>query len=190
MDQVNNDKLYVPTGQTLNEIYNGRHEVTMVESSTLNKRCLDIVSASPEHLENDNRHVNNHIPNGLPSLESNLPSAGRDDTIVAVSMLGADYYDSHMGIIMEDQALPSLSCPINLGVSLREEHCKIVEQNGLCKSTDVVNDDINGGNSHCESKKLEEDAEDDEMLGGMFAFFEEGEKLKLKLQQFLNCYNI
>lgn len=174
LDQVNNDKLYVPTGQTLNEIYNGRHEVTMVESSTLNKRCLDIVSASPEHSENDNPHVNNHIPNGLPSLESNLPSAVRDDTIVAVSMLGADYYDSHMGIIMEDRALPLLSCPVNLGVSLREEHCKIVEQNGLCKSTDVVNDDINGGNSHCESKKLEEDVEDDEMLGGMFAFFEEG----------------
>lgn len=180
---MNNDKLYVPTGQTLNEIYNGRHEGTMVESSTLNRRCLDIVSSYPDHSENDNRHDNDHIPNGLPSLESNLPSAGRDDRIDTVSMLSTDYYDSRMGIIVEGPVLPSVSCPVNLGLSLREEHCKVLEQNGLCKSTDVVNDDVNGGSGHCENKKLEEDAEDNEMLGGMFAFFEEGKKLKLKLQQ-------
>ncbi|XP_022727651.1 autophagy-related protein 18g-like isoform X2 [Durio zibethinus] len=56
----------------------------------------------------------------------------------------------------------------------QEGHYEILQHNECSKLTKVVNDDVEGGRNHCGKKKLEEDGENDELLGAMFVFPEEG----------------
>ncbi|KAL5796806.1 hypothetical protein ACOSQ2_001626 [Xanthoceras sorbifolium] len=174
LEQVSSEKYYVPTGQALNEIYLGRQESTMVEPSSLNKKSLHIVSSPSEQSKNVISHVNNSLPNGLPLLECKLPSAGRNTCGVDDMSLSNGHFDSHMNLLVDGPALPSVEKPVNFRLFLQEEHCKVLEKDGCCKSTEVVNDDVDSSSSHCEREKLEEDGENDEMFGGMFPFSEEG----------------
>ncbi|KAJ0054392.1 hypothetical protein Pint_01104 [Pistacia integerrima] len=179
LDQVNHEKSYIPTGQVLNEMYQGRQDSTLVEPSTLNKKSLDHASSPSDYSKKVNSHGNNHIPNGLPLLESNLPPPGRNPGGLGdISMLTADYFDSNMNVV-EGPGLPSVHAPVNFGLSLQEGHCKALKHDECRKSTEVVNDDVDSSSSHCEREKLEEDGENDEMFSGMFAFSEEGICLKL-----------
>lgn len=66
-----------------------------------------------------------------------------------------------------------------MGVSLQEGHCEALKHDECCKSTEVVNDDVDSSSSHYEREKLKEDGENEEMFGSMFAFSEEGINLKL-----------
>ncbi|RRT53631.1 hypothetical protein B296_00039552 [Ensete ventricosum] len=55
-----------------------------------------------------------------------------------------------------------------------EGYCQVSELNDCRELTEAVTDaDSNG--SHCEREKSEEDGDNDDMVGGVFAFSEEGE---------------
>ncbi|KAH7666888.1 WD40 repeat protein [Dioscorea alata] len=56
---------------------------------------------------------------------------------------------------------------------LHEGYCKISELNDCCELTEAATD-VDSSSSHCEREKPEEDGDNDEMLGGVFAFCEEG----------------
>ncbi|KAM0947731.1 putative transcription factor WD40-like family [Dioscorea sansibarensis] len=56
---------------------------------------------------------------------------------------------------------------------LHEGYCKISELSDCCELTEAVTD-VDSSSSHCEREKPEEDGDNDEMLGGVFAFCEEG----------------
>ncbi|KAJ0977594.1 hypothetical protein J5N97_013068 [Dioscorea zingiberensis] len=56
---------------------------------------------------------------------------------------------------------------------LHEGYCKISELNDCCELTEAVND-ADSGSSHCEREKSEEDGDNNDMLGAVFAFCEEG----------------
>ncbi|XP_044502693.1 autophagy-related protein 18g-like isoform X2 [Mangifera indica] len=171
LDQVNHEKSYMPSGQVM---YQGRQGSTLVEPSSLNKKSLDIISSPSDYSKKANSYGNNHIPNGPPLLASNLPLPGRNPGGLGdTSMLTADYFDSHMKIV-EGPARPSIQAPVNFGLSLQEGHCEALKRDECYKSTEVVNDDVDSSSCHCEREKLEEDRENDEMFGGMFAFSEEG----------------
>ncbi|KAK7378306.1 hypothetical protein VNO80_03745 [Phaseolus coccineus] len=58
-----------------------------------------------------------------------------------------------------------------VGISLTDGHCQTEEHDGSDLLTEVVTDDVDSSSSHHEKEKLEEN---DEMLGDIFAFFEEG----------------
>ncbi|XP_044493710.1 autophagy-related protein 18g-like isoform X2 [Mangifera indica] len=172
LDQVNHEKSNVPTGQILNEMYQGRQDSTLFELSTMNENSLDHVSSPLDYSKKVTSHgSNNHISNGLPLLESRLPPLGRNPG--DISMLTADYFESHMNIV-DGLALPSVHAPVNFGVSLQEGHCEALKHDECCKSTEVVNDDVDSSSSHYEREKLKEDGENEEMFGSMFAFSEEG----------------
>ncbi|KAK3193933.1 hypothetical protein Dsin_025243 [Dipteronia sinensis] len=174
LEQVSNEKSYVPSGHALNEIYLGRRESTIIEPSSLNKKSLDFVSSPSKKSENVISHVNNSIPKGYPLLECNSPSSGRNTCGVEDMPLSNGHYDSHMNILVDGPALPSVEKPVNFRLFLQEEHCKVSEHDECRKSTEVVNDDVDSSSSHCERAKLEEDEENDEMFGGIFPFSEEG----------------
>jgi hypothetical protein len=59
----------------------------------------------------------------------------------------------------------------------QEGYCKISELDDCRELTEAVTD-ADSSSSHCEREKPEEDGDNDDMLGGVFAFSEEGNTLK------------
>ncbi|KAF3454402.1 hypothetical protein FNV43_RR04849 [Rhamnella rubrinervis] len=55
----------------------------------------------------------------------------------------------------------------------QEGYCKASAQSDCCESTEVVTD-VDSSSSPCDREKCEEDGDNDDMLGGVFAFSEEG----------------
>lgn len=60
----------------------------------------------------------------------------------------------------------------------QEGYCKISELDDCRELTEAVTD-ADSSSSHCEREKPEEDGDNDDMLGGVFAFSEEGNNIRL-----------
>ncbi|XP_015578219.2 autophagy-related protein 18g isoform X3 [Ricinus communis] len=184
LDQINCEKSYIPICQTLNDYYQETRGGPGLQSGTINQNSLTIASLPSEHPKNGDASVDNCIENGLPSSPNYLPPAGRIFAGEAptlnikrtgdVSASPADNYDSQINILMGVPALPVAENPVGFELSFQEGHYKALDLDRCCTSTEVVTDDVDSSSSHCEKEKPEEDGENDEFLGGMFAFSEEG----------------
>lgn len=185
---MNSEKSLTPSFHTLNEFYQGKRGNIVVEPFKLDKKSLVFVSSPPEHSGNVDSHVGNCITNGLPLLGSNLPPEGiifaggtsfNTGGISDVSLLNADHCGSNMNFLVDGPAFSTVHNPVDFELSFLEGHCKALEHDGYCKLTEVVNDDVDSSGSHREREKIEDDGENEEMLGGIFSFSEEGRNLKL-----------
>ena len=153
----------------------------------LNQESLTIVSSPFQHSENIYSDTGHSVTNGFSSSESKLPrsrsmaegtpsfSAGG---IGNASMLDDDHYDAPKNILADGSSFSTEQDLVDFG-HFQEGHYEILPHNECSKLTEVVNDDVSGSSNHCGKEKLEEDGENDEMLGGIFVFSEEGRNLKL-----------
>ncbi|KAA8543188.1 hypothetical protein F0562_021317 [Nyssa sinensis] len=82
-------------------------------------------------------------------------------------MLTADHFDSAMNITAEGPTPPRMQNLVHFEQFFQEGYCKKLELDGCRPLTEVVTDDV-------EKEKPKDDAENDDMLGGMFSFSEEG----------------
>ncbi|KAM7495939.1 hypothetical protein LguiA_020353 [Lonicera macranthoides] len=92
--------------------------------------------------------------------------------ISTVPLLNADHIDSAIDVVEVEVPPPSSEInAVDFGQFFQEGYCKVLERDGCRKLTD----DVNNGDSHYEREKSDEyDGEEDELLGGMFDFSEEG----------------
>ncbi|CAN6693871.1 unnamed protein product [Malus baccata var. baccata] len=175
LDQMNNEKPRTTVYQTLDG--SERRANTIVEPSLENHASFSIRGTPSEHFKNIDSQVNGCVTNSLPVLESKLSSGGRVSVeegpalkaigVREVSVLYSDQHASSTDIVAEGAS--TLQHPIDLSQFFQEEHCNALEKNGCNGLTDVVADDVDSDSSHCDKVKPE-DAEDGEMLGGIFAF--------------------
>lgn len=179
-DQMNGEKSYAPICQTLND-QEGRGNP--VEPSILNQESMTIVCGPSEHLKNFDPQVDSCATNGLPMLGSKLPHIGRlsgegapsviTGGINEVSVLSSDQNASNVNVNVEGSS--TLHNPIDLGQFFQEGHCNAMEQSRCSGLTEVITEDVESSSSHCQRViKPEDDGGNEEMLGGIFAFSEEG----------------
>ncbi|GFY91985.1 autophagy 18h-like protein [Actinidia rufa] len=81
--------------------------------------------------------------------------------------------DFSMNLIDEGPAHEDMQDPIDFGQYFEEEYCKASTHDECAELTEAVTD-VDSSNSLCDKEKYEEDGDDDDMLGGVFAFSEEG----------------
>lgn len=81
--------------------------------------------------------------------------------------------DTSMKIIDEGPVHEDMHDPVDFGQYFQEGYCKASATNDSHELSEVVTD-IDSSNSPCDREKNEEDVESDGMLGGVFAFSEEG----------------
>lgn len=184
LDQMSGEKSYTRTCQIPNGFYQER-ESTINEPSFIRKSSTTVASSS-EHLKRIESSVDNCITNTIPT-ESNLPSIGRAADKVACPLISRDTSDptkqsaESYGLAMDvPKAPPTLANalnPIDFPGFLREGYHKTLEVGGCHELAEVVTDDVNSSGSHFGRENHEEDDEvNDEMLGGIFAFSEEGKQ--------------
>ncbi|XP_065861219.1 autophagy-related protein 18g isoform X2 [Euphorbia lathyris] len=171
LDQISCEKLYMPIGQSLNGYYQDSRGGAIFENGSVIQDSTKIVSVAPEYPKSICAHVDNCIENVLPPSANYLPpAAGETPTLSStVPLLATDSYAPHVDILAEEPTLVTPECPVNF----EEGHCK-ANLDESPRSTEVVTDDVDSIDSHGEKEKPEEDGENDEFLGGMFAFAEEG----------------
>uniref|UniRef100_A0A5B7ARY2 Putative autophagy-related protein 18g n=2 Tax=Davidia involucrata TaxID=16924 RepID=A0A5B7ARY2_DAVIN len=185
LDQMNTEKLITATSYSLNELYQERRGSTSVGPSLLNQKSSTTTESFPsEHLKNTNSHVDDSITNELSSVESKLPSAGRavaegawtssTGRIKEVPMLTADHFDLAVNITAEGPTPPRMQNLVHFEQFFQEGYCNAMELDGCRQLTEVVTDDVDSSGSHCEKEKPKDDAENNELLDGMFFFSEEG----------------
>ncbi|RWR76612.1 autophagy-related protein 18h-like protein isoform X1 [Cinnamomum micranthum f. kanehirae] len=120
---------------------------------------------------------------GLSSLDSNSMSVGRADTKGALSSSnslgsevsntsGSDPFDLGASIQAETEHGDSHNSR-DFAQCFHEGYCKISELDDCRELAEVVND-ADSSSSHCEREKPEGGGDNDDMLGGVFAFCEEG----------------
>ncbi|XP_058083559.1 autophagy-related protein 18g-like isoform X2 [Magnolia sinica] len=123
------------------------------------------------------------IANGPSSLESDASCVGRQVTKGALSSnnvvssevwnaSGSNPSESSLNIHTETERADSHNS-LDFAQYFHEGYCKISELDDCRELTEVVTD-ADSSSSHCEREKPEEDGDNDDMLGGMFAFSEEG----------------
>ena len=81
--------------------------------------------------------------------------------------------DFSMNLIDEGPVHEDMQDPIDFGQYFEEGYCKASTHDECAELTEAVTD-VDSSNSPCEKEKYEEDGDDDDMLGGVFAFSEEG----------------
>lgn len=180
-DQMNNDLPRSPIFRTQNGLEN--RENAVVESSYENHTSLCTLSAPSERLKNIGSQAGNCVTVCLPALESKLLPGGSvcveegllSEKTVGMSEGSVLYSDQDASkTVIVSEGASDLQHPIDLSQFFQEGHCNALEQNG-CLS-DVITDDSDG--SQCDKVKPD-DEENSEMLGGMFAFSDEGEYFTL-----------
>lgn len=178
-DQMNSEKSCAPICQTLND-QEGRGNP--VEPSILNQESITIVCGPSEHLKNFDPQVDSCVTNGLPMLGSMLPCVGGvsgegapsiiTGGINEVSVLSSDQHASNVNVIVEGSS--TLHNPVDLGQFFQEGHCNAMERNGCNGLTKVTTEDVESSSRHCQRVIKPVDGENEEVLGGIFAFSEEG----------------
>ncbi|KAA8550920.1 hypothetical protein F0562_002604 [Nyssa sinensis] len=88
------------------------------------------------------------------------------------TMFTADHFDSAMNITVEGHS--RMKNLVDFEQFFQEGYCKALELDGCRRLTEVVTDDLDSSGSHCEREKPDDDGENDELLGGVFSFSEEG----------------
>ncbi|KAL6208518.1 hypothetical protein ACLB2K_019467 [Fragaria x ananassa] len=169
-DQLNNDLPRSPIFQNLN--CPERRANAILESSFQIHSSLGTLCAPSEHFKN----IGSQVGSGTV-LESKLLPVGRfyAEEGLSVKTIGMSegldlYTDQHASsTVVVTRGDSNLQRPIDLSQFFLEGHCMALELNG-CLS-EVITDDSDG--SQCDKGKPD-DEENGEMLGGMFAFSDEG----------------
>ncbi|KAJ8620654.1 hypothetical protein MRB53_029183 [Persea americana] len=122
------------------------------------------------------------MANGFSSAESNSISVRRPVTQGAISSsnnLGSEV--SNLSVPIPSSSSPNVhgdtECrdshnSLDFAQYFHEGYCKISELDDCRELAEVVTD-ADSSSSHCEREKPEEDGDNDDLLGGMFAFSEE-----------------
>lgn len=186
LDQINYEKSYTPTYQGLNETCHVKSGNGVIVPLVVNQESLTIVPSSFQYSENIYSHTGHSVENGFSSSGSELPPLRSkaegtpsfdDGEIVDAKMLCVDHCDAPTNILTDETSFSTEQNPVDFG-HFQEGHYEILQKNECCKFTKGVNDDDSSSN-HCCKDKLEEDEENDEMIGGVFVFPEEGRNFKL-----------
>lgn len=155
----------------------------MNEPSLIQKSSA-IVSSSFGHSKKIDSRLDNCITD-VTTSESNLPSVGRtsDEADCSLTttetsdatMQSPDCYDLAMDFPKDVSTLSTVLDPIDFVQFLKEGYHKTLEHGGCRELAEVVTDDVNSsGSQHERESPEDDDEENDEMLGGIFAFSEEG----------------
>lgn len=169
---MNTDRSYAFTCQSLDDIYQEKRANCLVESPML---PIQKSSATTQIVNYVDDPVNNYTTGGLLLLENNLlpPVIISGGPFPPNADLDSRIFDP-AGDVPTEEPRPTIGHdPLDLGQLFKESYCKAVEQlDGSSTLNEAVNDDVDS----CIHQKIEkpEDGDDDEMLGGIFAFSEDG----------------
>ena len=170
-------------------------------SVSLNRRS----SSSPESSAKTMNSLEESYIVNRPSSPKNGPLSTEGSTIRGfvqspnstitgeLSNTSSNRSDASMKIIDEGPVHEDMHDPVDFGQYFQEGYCKASATNVSHELSEGVTD-IDSSNSPCDREKTEEDVESDGMLGGVFAFSEEGvqsEKLFCLFCQFyqiLSCF--
>ncbi|KAK1258320.1 Autophagy-related protein 18h [Acorus gramineus] len=118
---------------------------------------------------------------GISSLDNSPPCVGKStgghsinsEVVNEVSdPSSAKHYSSSANIYEDSSSTDSLN-PQGFVQYFQEGYCKASELDDCHDPTEAVTD-ADSNSSHCDKEKVEEDLDNDDMLGGVFAFCEEG----------------
>ncbi|KAK1316713.1 Autophagy-related protein 18g [Acorus calamus] len=124
--------------------------------------------------------VENANPHGISSLDNSPPCVGKStggysinrEVVNEVSdASSANHYASSANVYEDNSSTDSLN-PQGFVQYFQEGYCKASELDGCHDPTEAVTD-ADSNSSHCDKEKVEEDLDNDDMLGGVFAFCEE-----------------
>ncbi|KAK6937463.1 BCAS3 domain [Dillenia turbinata] len=185
LDQFNSEKLHGPTFNTLDGSHQRITGSSISGYSNLNEDTLIAASFPSEQSKTpdfESEVIDNHNIDSLSMFNCKLPSVGRalveeslslNSRITNIPMF-CDDFDSKMNFLGEEPTPSEVKDPPNFGQLFQEEYCKASEQNESCGLPEAMTDDLDSSSSHCEKEKPEDNGENDEMLGGIFTFSEEG----------------
>ncbi|KAK4281118.1 hypothetical protein QN277_012649 [Acacia crassicarpa] len=164
----------VASCQMLNEIYLERMGAIIIEPSVQNH----ILPENLSFLSGDLKHVDVHADS---SIRSSLLFPGNRVTPGLQEDAGVGI-DDGSGAAPDDDAstgkLPEVPSMMHntgvMGQSFQDDHCKSLEHLGGDSLTEVVTDDVDDSSGQHEREQPGEGGEDGDMLGGIFAFSEEG----------------
>ncbi|KAI8022710.1 Autophagy-related protein 18h [Camellia lanceoleosa] len=113
----------------------------------------------------------NYVINTTSSPHNSALSTG--GTIARVSNTSSNHSDSIVNILDEGPVHEDMHDPLDFGQYFEEGYCKASSHDECPELTEVVTN-VDSSNSPCDKEKSEEDGDNDDLLGGVFAFSEEG----------------
>ncbi|GMH13181.1 hypothetical protein Nepgr_015022 [Nepenthes gracilis] len=168
---------YLPVGPTLSE-NNGKRGYSTLASPSLilaspkdhNVSTSMYNSAMNISPSENGYHVSSR--NDTHSAERAMPKEVRSSNSVGTSEasnVSSNRSDFSMNLVDEG----SVQDTLDFGQYFQEEYCKAAPLDECHDVAEVITD-VDSSNSPCDREKSEEEGESDEMLGGVFAFSEEG----------------
>ncbi|KAI3979946.1 hypothetical protein MKX01_042600 [Papaver californicum] len=146
----------------------GHRCTTIIPSSLLSQNLARNDHLSEQHKNGGDYKVNNCVINGVSFLKSDSVS------IEGVIKVGTPSNGSEMSEISNPSSGRSepigLQDTVDFGQYFQEGYCEVSELSGRQKSAEV----IHGSYDHRVREEVAKDEEGEDMLGGMFAFSEEG----------------
>ncbi|KAM3410415.1 hypothetical protein ACQJBY_002556 [Aegilops geniculata] len=146
-------------------------------ASTIMPQSIEGVDCLPSHIRPLSNYslLDGPLDNGSPSPASN-ESCGPEITNNSLVSNGAITHipnGGHTGVNSGQNETPGSQNSGEFTQYFQEGYCKISELDDCRELTEAVTD-ADSSSSHCEREKPEEDGDNDDMLGGVFAFSEEG----------------
>ena len=161
---MNAEKPIKPTGNIVNMLEQDTRGSVNVESPIL--KPLAFVYLPSEHSKKTDSHVDDSVKTDTPSGRGVTAEAALTSDacgIRADPILTADHFDSAMNTSAEGSSPSRLENLVDFEPFFQE---------GYCKALDLDAADSSG--KPYQTENPEADDEDDELLGGMFSFSEEG----------------
>ncbi|XP_043708772.1 autophagy-related protein 18h-like [Telopea speciosissima] len=191
--QANILTYHAPVDQSVNEIYGEkRHSNTQISTlvtqsssehnhESILPKCsitgdcqLDDIVVNDASSSRGNTHsLGRPISEGVPSTNAGgISEVINTRGVSEITNSSSDRSGSSPNNLAEGPPHVDLQDPLDFGQYFQEGYCKVTELNGCHELTDI--NDADSSSSHCERERIEEDEENDDMLGGVFAFSEEG----------------
>eukprot|EP00262_Sarcandra_glabra_P010487 TRINITY_DN2576_c0_g2_i1.p1 TRINITY_DN2576_c0_g2~~TRINITY_DN2576_c0_g2_i1.p1 ORF type:complete len:191 (-),score=36.59 TRINITY_DN2576_c0_g2_i1:375-884(-) len=164
-----------PRANSMSALPQSNTSARTLSQSSSQRDCVPCSSKDPNK---GHSIMDSCVTNGLSSSENHLPCVGMPAIKGAlysnnsVSCEPSNAYSSNNSvhnIHVEENG--HLHNPVEFGQIFREGYCKISELSDCHDLTEVVTD-AESSSSHCEREKTEDDGDNDDMLGGVFAFSE------------------
>nr|XP_029118325.1 autophagy-related protein 18h isoform X2 [Elaeis guineensis] len=143
-----------------------RRKLADKDYASFNSRCLNSYSL-----------MDGSVINGLSTTASSLSCAGRPVIANIHSSNGTSTNEVSnactTNVHSEQTETSDSHNSLEVTQYFHEGYCKVSELDDCRELTEAVTD-ADSSSSHCEREKPEEDGDNDDMLGGVFAFSEEG----------------
>ncbi|KAL7235013.1 hypothetical protein ACSBR1_018482 [Camellia fascicularis] len=178
LDQTDSLRSYPHIVLTANESDGVKGHNAMLLSPPLYKRSFKQADISTSRISSveESRVINTSLPKaGAPSGGTTAAEVPSSSSVVTseASNSSSNRSDLSMNILDEGPVHDDMHDPLDFGQYFEEEYCKASIQDECPELTEVVTD-VDSSNSPCDKEKSEEDGDDDDMLGGVFVFSEEG----------------